>query len=78
MMFLTIEEIAELTGIKRGRDGKPRAYFQCEHLRKLGIPFFPNASGEPKVARAVIEGRIESSIPKPQPKWQPAVLQKAA
>lgn len=76
-LFLTAQEVAELTGIKRGHDGKSRAQLQCDHLRRLGVPFFPNASGDPKITRAYIEGRQEQPV-KPQKGWQPAVLQKAA
>lgn len=74
-MFLSADEIAELTGIRRGRDGKTRGQLQGEHLRGQGIPFFVNASGEPKVARAFFEG-----IKKPEPPkkaWEPAALRAA-
>lgn len=76
-LLLNSEEVADLTGIRRGHGGRTRAQLQCDHLRRLGIPFFPNASGEPKIARAYIEGRAEE-VSKPQKGWQPAVLQKAA
>lgn len=71
-LFLTQDEVAELTGIKRGRDGKSAFQLQCEHLKKYGIPFIPNASGRPIVATAAVEG---SSTAKPTSKaWTPAVL----
>lgn len=72
-LFLTQEEVAELTGIKRGRDGKTRNQLQCEHLRRNGVPFFPNASGEPKIARSAIEGGSKAAQPK-QTGWRPAAL----
>jgi hypothetical protein len=46
---------------------------QADHLRKLGIPFFPNASGRPMIARAVIEGGTQQQKQVKQT-WQPAVL----
>lgn len=72
-LFLTQEELAELTGIKRGRDGKSRNQLQCEHLRMFGVPFIPNAAGEPKVARSAIEGSIKTTAPK-QSGWRPAAM----
>lgn len=77
-LFLTAAEVAELTGIKRGHDGRTRGQLQCEHLRKNGIPFFQNASGEPKITRSYIEGRGSEQVNKPAPRWEPSVLQKAA
>ncbi|MBV6304879.1 DUF4224 domain-containing protein [Candidimonas humi] len=71
-MFLNDEELAELTGIRKGRDGKSREQLQCEHLRKVGIPFYPNARGKPVVVTEALIGRQ----PEPsKPKWQPKVLQ---
>jgi len=71
-MFLTPEEVAELTGIKRGRDGKTRDQLQAEHLRSMAIPFYPNASGRPIVAKAIIEGGIQTQLKKSG--WQSNVL----
>ena len=48
-IFLTAEEMAELTGYKR--HGK-----QIEALRQMGIPCRINARGRPIVTRSVIEG----------------------
>ena len=63
-MFLTPEEIAELTGRKVKR-------LQVEQLRTMGIPFFVNAVGRPIVVRSVLEGKKEA----PQrPKWQSNLL----
>lgn len=71
-IFLSAEEVAELTGIKRGRDGKTRDELQRQHLREIGIAFFPNASGQPKVAKSFIEGG-KSERPK-KTAWQSAIL----
>ncbi|SCY33526.1 DUF4224 domain-containing protein [Nitrosospira sp. Nsp13] len=63
-MFLTPEEIAELTGRKVRR-------LQVEQLRTMGIPFFVNAIGRLIVVRSILEGKKEA----PQrPKWQPNLL----
>ena len=71
-MFLNNDEIADLTGIKRGRAGKTRGQLQCDHLRRIGVPFFVNAAGDPKVARSFFEGGQQKE-PAPR-KWQPAAL----
>ncbi|WP_407702732.1 DUF4224 domain-containing protein [Thiorhodovibrio litoralis] len=42
--FPSDEDIADLTGYVRTDK-------QCEHLRQLGIPFFPDRKGRPRVAR---------------------------
>lgn len=70
-MFLTDEELAELTGIKKGHNGKTREELQCEHLRRIGIPFYPNARGRPVVVAATL---TERQAEKPRPRWQPKVL----
>ncbi len=72
-MFLTPDEVAELTGYKRGRDGKSRDQLQCEYLRRMGIAFYPNAAGQPKIARAFIEGGAKSAEKK-QTSWEPSLL----
>lgn len=67
-MFLSIEELVELTG----RKVKAK---QIEALRLMGLPFFVNALGRPVVARAAIEGRAnwvnERTV---RPAWQPRVI----
>jgi hypothetical protein len=75
-LFLTPEEMAELTGIKSGRAGKTREQRQVEALRTMGIPFWVNAIGRPVVARAAIEGR--GQVEPPETNWQPAILNHAA
>lgn len=49
-MFLTDEELAELTGYRQ--PGK-----QIAMLKRQGVPFHVNAAGHPKVARAILEGK---------------------
>ncbi len=49
-MFLTQEELVELTGRKLKSK-------QIEQLRTMGVPLFVNAVNAPVVARAAIEGR---------------------
>jgi hypothetical protein len=73
-MFLTTEEVKELTGIRKGKDGKTREQLQCEHLRKYGIPFFPNSFGEPKIARSFFEGSRAVQQPVKKSEWRPRVL----
>lgn len=51
-MFLTKDEVAELTG----RKTKSK---QVEQLRKMAIPFWVNALDAPVVPRSAIEGRRE-------------------
>jgi hypothetical protein len=71
-IFLSAEDVTELTGIKKGRDGKTREELQCEHLRKHGVPFIPNAAGRPIVAKAAIEG---GNLPQTKSTpWRSAVL----
>ncbi len=65
-MFLTEDEVAELTGRKIKR-------LQIEQLQKMAIPFYVNAVGRPIVVRAVLEGRKQQETVKPR--WEPKVLQ---
>lgn len=65
-IFLTAEEMAELTGYKR--HGK-----QIEALRQMGIPCRINARGRPIVTRSVIEGAAAGVNPRGRGKaggWQ--------
>lgn len=58
-MFLTPDELAELTG----RKIKSK---QIEALRRMGLPFHVNAVGKPVVSAAAIEGRKQMQ-PEPKP-----------
>nr|WP_321302360.1 DUF4224 domain-containing protein [Alcaligenes faecalis] len=77
-VFLTQAEVAELTGISRGkRIGGHllnREQLQVQWLRTSGIPFFENARGRPIIARAVIEGRPAAPREEQKRGWQPRVL----
>jgi len=61
-MFLTSDELAELTG----RKIKSK---QIEALRRMGLPFHVNAVGKPVVPAAAIEGRKQAAPVAPV--WQP-------
>lgn len=47
-MFLSDEQVIKLTGRKTKK-------LQCEHLKRLGIPFHQNAAGKPVVCRVHVE-----------------------
>lgn len=49
-MFLTRDEVAELTGRKVKS-------LQIKHLQTLGLPFWVNADDAPVVPRSAIEGK---------------------
>lgn len=51
-LFLTNDEVADLTGIKRGHDGKTKAQLQCDYLIQNKIHYYPNVRGEPVIVRA--------------------------
>jgi hypothetical protein len=51
-MFLTREEVRELTGYKRKTD-------QCRFLRDNRYPFELDKDGYPKVPRMVVETRFQ-------------------
>lgn len=72
-MFLTDEQLARLTGISKGRNGKTREQLQAEQLRKQGIPFYLNARDRPVVVSDVLTGR-QAAVP-PKAAWQPKPLQ---
>jgi len=48
--FLDKDELAQLTGRKMKS-------LQIEALRKMGLPFFVNAVGQPVVPRSAIDGK---------------------
>lgn len=62
-LFLTDEELIRLTGYKL-------ASKQREHLKAQKIPFHTNRCGDPRVARAVFEGRKDATPPKKE--WSPS------
>jgi hypothetical protein len=62
-MFLTADELAELTG----RKIKSK---QIEALRRMGLPFHVNAVGKPVVSAAAVEGR-KLPVAAPATTWQP-------
>lgn len=70
--FLNAKELAELTGVRIGKDSKTREQLQAAELKRMKIPHYVNARGCPVVARAVIEGAAQQ--PTPQHKgWEPAL-----
>lgn len=65
-MFLTRDQVAELTGAKtRAR--------QIANLRQNGIRHTINAAGWPVVTVAVVEGTTKRPEPPPKP-WRSAAL----
>lgn len=68
--FLSAQEVAELTDIRVGKDGKTREQRQIAALRKMKIPFHESAIGRPKVSRAVINGGVEV---KQSSNWEPSL-----
>jgi len=65
--FLDDAELVALTGRKM----KSR---QIIELRRMGLPFFVNATGHAVVARSVIDGKADIQPKKP---WVPKVLRTA-
>jgi hypothetical protein len=72
-MFLTQEDIIELTGIRKGKEKKTRFELQIAALKKMKVPHFVNAAGRPVVARAVIEGGGQQTETR-QPTWEPRLV----
>lgn len=70
--FLNPREIADLTGVRIGKDGKTREQRQVAELKRMKIPHFVNARGCPVVARAVIEGGAKQP-PQQHKGWEPAL-----
>jgi hypothetical protein len=71
-VFLTPEEIAELTGIARGRSGVTREQLQAAQLRDMGIAFRINARGRPVVTWDAVNGI--ASKPEPTRTWRSNIL----
>lgn len=69
--FLNASELADLTGVRIGKDGKTREQRQVAELKRMKIPHFVNARGCPVVARAVVEGGTQQ--PTQHKGWEPAL-----
>lgn len=73
-MFLTEEEVTELTGIGAGRAGRTKHELQASFLKSAGIPFILNARGRPVVSKSFFEaGRMATAAPVQKQTWQPGV-----
>jgi hypothetical protein len=70
-LFLTPEELADLTDIRTGKSGKTREERQIKALKLMQIPFFISGIGRPKVARTVIVGGKQRPQDSPSA-WSPA------
>lgn len=70
-IFLSCDEVKELTGVSRSKAGKTREQLQAACLRTMKIPFYINAAGRPIVSRALIEGRSHNKEAE-HPTWEPA------
>ncbi|CCD30238.1 hypothetical protein CAGGBEG34_610002 [Candidatus Glomeribacter gigasporarum BEG34] len=68
-IFLTNDEISHLTA--RKNKGA-----QIDALRRMGLPFFVNATGHPVVTRAAIEGGFKARQEAANV-WTPQVLKTA-
>lgn len=64
--FLAPDEVAELTGIRRGKDGKSRYALQALALARMGVPHVVNAAGRPVVPRNFLDRPPERA-----PTWEP-------
>lgn len=69
-MFLTAEELVELTGIKIGKNKKTREQLQATELTRLGIPHYVNIAARVIVARAIIESHPPATLPA-RGQWEP-------
>lgn len=70
-LFLTTDEIKELTGVRGGKPGRTREQRQADCLRSMKIPFYLNAVGRPIVSRSAIEGtKTKEAAPLT---WEPAI-----
>lgn len=69
-MFLTAEELAELTGIKTGKNKKTREQMQSAELTRLRILHYLNGAGRVVVVRSIIEGAAASAPVFPMPLQQ--------
>jgi biotin operon repressor len=64
--FLSEDEVAELTG----RKVKAK---QIDQLKKMGVPFYVNASGRAVVVRSVLDGSMAKAEPEKRG-WMPRVV----
>ena len=66
-LFLTDEEMHELTGYERKAK-------QIEALKANAIPYTLTGQGKPRVCRSVIDGsRPKKAQQKPQKEWSPTL-----
>ena len=70
--FRSPHEIADLTGIARGKGKLNREQRQVQALKQMKIPHYVNPAGYPKVVRVAIEGG--RAAPAPVATWQPALV----
>lgn len=75
--FLTIDELGDLTGIRRGKDGKSREQLQQTQLIAMGIGFYVNARGCPVVTWDAVNGKKLSNAKAEKP-YVPKALRPAA
>ncbi len=73
-LFLTPDEVAELCGIRRGRNGFSRHELQVAQLRTMGVAFRINAAGRPIVTVAAVEGGSTQKNERPARPWRSYVL----
>jgi hypothetical protein len=69
-IFLSTNEVADLTDIRTGKAGKSREQRQIAALKRMKIPFHESAIGRPKVARAVFNGVVDVQQSN---SWEPAM-----
>lgn len=77
-LFLTREEVAELTGIAKGKDKKTREMLQVEWLRVNAIAHKINARGAPIVYRSQFTGGGKTGPEQVKTSWQSKALEAAA
>lgn len=63
-MFLTAEQVQELTGYKVG-------HYQAQWLKEHGYPYELTISGKPRVLRAFVEKRLGLASVKPTTQTEP-------
>ena len=73
-MFLNRQEVAHITGVKIGRNGKTREQLQIVALTQMKIPHFVNSAGRPVVVRTALEGGAPVPAANKQP-WKSSKAQ---